>query len=68
MRNKRAIAALLTLTAAASFSLAASALPAHPPGTICLTPQFWCWAIYPGPVGNRCACPTNSGWYQGVLV
>lgn len=66
MRNKRAVVALLTLTAAASFSLAQ--VPAHPPGTICATPQFWCWAIYPGPVGNRCACPTSGGWYQGVLI
>lgn len=43
-------------------------VPAHRPGTICATPQFWCWAVYPGPPGAICACPTNFGWVQGYLI
>lgn len=44
-------------------------VPAHPPGTVCATPQFWCWALYPGPPGTRCACPGPQGtWFNGVLM
>ena len=43
-------------------------VPAHQPGTICATSQFWCWAPYPGPPGARCACPSPQGWVQGVLI
>jgi hypothetical protein len=39
--------------------------PPHPAGTICFTPQFWCFAQPPGPVGTRCACPTPYGLVAG---
>ena len=41
-------------------------VPAHAPGTICFTPQFWCWAQPPGPPGTVCGCPSSQGWVQGV--
>jgi hypothetical protein len=41
-------------------------VPVHAPGTICFTPQFWCWAQPPGPPGTACGCPRNGGWVQGV--
>jgi hypothetical protein len=44
----------------------AQPLPPHAPGTICLTPRFWCWAQPPGPTGSNCACPTPYGWVPGV--
>lgn len=47
--------------------LAWAQVPQHPPGSICLTPQFWCWAPYPGPVGAVCSCPTPRGWVSGRL-
>ena len=43
-------------------------VPPHQPGTICATPQFWCWAVYPGPPGTRCSCPSSRGWVAGVLI
>lgn len=56
-------AVLLALSCSAS-----AQIPPHAPGTICATPQFWCWAPYAGPPGARCACPTPYGWVQGILV
>lgn len=45
-----------------------SAQPANaPPGTICVTPTFWCPAARPGPPGSPCSCQTASGWVAGVL-
>ena len=41
-------------------------VPPHAPGTICYTPQFWCWAQPSGPPGSPCACPTPYGWVQGI--
>ena len=46
---------------------AAAQVPPHHPGTICFTPQFWCWAPYAGPVGAVCSCPTPRGWVSGRL-
>ena len=42
-------------------------VPPHPPGTICFTPQFWCWAQPPGPSGAPCGCPSAYGWVRGIL-
>jgi hypothetical protein len=47
--------------------LALAQVPAHQPGTICFTPQFWCWANPPGPPGGNCACPSPYGWIGGRL-
>lgn len=44
----------------------AQAVPPHSPGTICLTPKFWCWAQPAGAPGSNCACPTAYGWVPGV--
>ena len=41
-------------------------MPPHPPGSICRTPQFWCWINPPGPVGQVCTCPTPYGPVRGV--
>lgn len=49
-------------------SIPASAqVPPHQPGTVCFTPNFWCWAPQPGPPGAQCACPTPGGWVFGRL-
>ena len=42
-------------------------VPPHYPGTMCFTPQFWCWAAQAGPPGGPCACPSNFGWVSGRL-
>ncbi len=42
-------------------------IPPHEPGTICVTATFWCWAVYKGPPGTRCSCPTPQGWISGTL-
>jgi hypothetical protein len=42
-------------------------VPRHAPGTVCLTPQFWCWAQPPGTSGARCFCQTPLGRVGGVL-
>lgn len=46
---------------------AAAQVPPHTPGTICFTPNFWCWAQPPGPPGRSCACRTSNGWVSGRL-
>lgn len=46
---------------------AAAQVPPHVPGTICFTPQFWCWAPQPGSPGSACSCPTVYGWVSGML-
>lgn len=47
--------------------IASAQVPPHTPGTICFTPNFWCWAPQPGLPGSTCACPTESGWVEGKL-
>jgi hypothetical protein len=42
-------------------------VPPHPPGSICFTHQFWCWASPPGKAGTPCSCPTPYGWVRGQL-
>ncbi len=42
-------------------------VPPHPPGTICFTPQFWCWVQSAGTPGASCACFTPLGWVKGFL-
>ena len=42
-------------------------VPPHAPGSICFTPQFWCWANPPGPPGGLCGCPSPYGFVQGRL-
>jgi hypothetical protein len=44
----------------------AQQVPPHPPGTICFTQYFWCWAQPPGPPGTPCACPGPYGWVSGI--
>jgi hypothetical protein len=43
-------------------------MPPHYPGSICGTPQFWCWAPQPGYPGTICFCPSPNGWIQGILM
>jgi len=48
-------------------STAQAQVPPHYPGTICFTPQLWCWMTQPGPVGGMCYCPSPYGPIQGRL-
>jgi len=52
-------------TFSASLALA-QGVPAHAPGTVCYTPQFWCWAQPPGPPGSPCVCPSPYGFVGGM--
>jgi hypothetical protein len=45
---------------------AAAQVPPHQPGTICFTPQFWCWMQYPNFPGQVCYCQTQYGPVRGV--
>lgn len=60
-------AVLAPLFAAAVQGTALAQVPPHAPGTICLTPSFWCWASPPGPPGGACWCPSPYGWVAGRL-
>lgn len=62
-----AAAALLAFVLIVSAPVALAQVPPHVPGTVCFTPQGWCWAPYRGPVGGACACPSPSGWVRGTL-
>ncbi|HEY3951631.1 hypothetical protein [Phenylobacterium sp.] len=59
-----AAAAVLLIGLVASSSRAS--VPAHSPGAVCYTPQFWCWARPLGPPGSPCICPSPSGPVAGV--
>jgi hypothetical protein len=51
---------------AATGGASAQGLPAHTPGTICLTPSYyWCWVPRVG-VGAPCACPSPYGPVPGI--
>lgn len=62
------VSAVVFLATLLMQSAAIAQVPPHQPGWICATPQFWCWAPYPGPPGSRCACPSPQGWIEGVLI
>jgi len=64
--NGTIVAACLLLPGAA-IQDAQAQVPPHQPGTICFTPQFWCWATPPGPPGSRCGCSTPYGVVVGTL-
>ncbi|MDB5945479.1 MAG: hypothetical protein JWQ33_505 [Ramlibacter sp.] len=49
-------------------SAAVAQVPPHAPGSVCATPQFWCWALYVGPPGTQCACRSRYGWVAGILI
>lgn len=69
MRNRQWItAAILGAALAWPQAAAIAQVPRHVPGTVCAAPQFWCWAIYPGPPGTQCACRSQYGWVPGVLI
>lgn len=69
MRNPHWItAALLGAALAWPQAAAIAQVPPHVPGSICATPQFWCWAVYLGPPGTQCACRSQHGWVPGVLI
>lgn len=45
---------------------AVAQVPPHYPGTICFTPQFWCWLQYAQHPGSTCFCMTQYGPIRGV--
>ena len=53
---------VLVLALFSLFGVAMAQVPPHPPGTICFTRFFWCWAQPPGPPGSSCGCPGPQGW------
>lgn len=59
-------AGLLVLAAT---NAAQAQVPPHAPGTICATPNFWCWAYPAGVYGQPCVCPLSDGsTVPGVYV
>lgn len=64
-RARLVVAAILLASQLAPAPLALAQVPPHRPGTICFTPQFWCWANPPGNPGNDCYCPTPYGLVKG---
>lgn len=69
--GSRLLVVLLTLSGfvvalAIGSSALAQAPPVHTPGTICYTPNFWCWAAPAGPPGSPCVCVTSYGPVGGV--
>jgi len=64
---RAALIVVLTLSVVLETGSAFAQVPPHQPGTICFTPQFWCWAPQPGPPGAPCSCPSPYGWVPGRL-
>jgi hypothetical protein len=65
LRLALAIAVILAPLTAIRDALAQ--VPPHPPGSICVTPRFWCWHQPPGPAGTQCTCPSPYGPVAGIL-
>jgi hypothetical protein len=63
--SRSAVIAAIILAGLFAATEVLAQVPSHYPGTICFTPQFWCFAQPPGPVGTACACPTPYGWVAG---
>jgi len=61
------VSAILVLSPIWSVQQAVAQVPPHTPGTICFTPQFWCWANPPGKPGAPCICPSPYGPVRGTL-
>ena len=61
----KACVVAVALLMAVSFASDAQ-VPPHAPGTICQTPQFWCWARTPGRPGQPCSCPGPLGPVNGI--
>ena len=64
LRAIRLIALLLVLSGGAA-EPAVAQVPPHYPGSVCFTPQFWCWLPSAGPVGTPCGCPSPYGLVVG---
>jgi hypothetical protein len=65
-RTRRSVRFLLPLILAALSGSAEAQVPPHQPGTICFTPQFWCWMQFPSYPGQICYCASPYGPVQGV--
>lgn len=64
LRMSRRILGLVLIAVCASGD---AQVPPHPPGTVCYTPQFWCWMMQPGYPGTPCYCPSPYGLVRGVV-
>ena len=60
------LAAGAAAAAALSAPPAAAIVPGHPPGAVCYTPRFWCYAKPAGRPGSPCVCMTSTGPVGGV--
>jgi len=60
--------ALATTSLCAPTPSAAQQIPPHIPGTICLTPYFWCWLPQQGPLNASCWCATYNGPVPGRVI
>ena len=65
LRRILLVVALLTVAVLGLCRALLAQVPPHPPGTVCYTPQFWCY-VQPAPAGSACACPTPYGWVSGI--
>jgi len=66
MQLGRAFRTAALLLAVSLLQSAIAQVPPHVPGTVCFTPQFWCWMAQPGYPGTPCFCPSPYGYVQGV--
>jgi hypothetical protein len=67
-KKRRRILSWTVLIAALAMQTPSDAqVPPHQPGTICFTPNFWCWMQYPGIPGRPCFCPSPWGPVPGYI-
>jgi hypothetical protein len=59
--------ATIVLLLLSSSDRALAQVPPHAAGTVCRTPQFWCWAQPAGKPGAVCFCQTPLGRVGGRL-
>jgi hypothetical protein len=66
MNWKSLLLAAILLAGASIVATALAQVPPHQPGTVCYTPEFWCWLYPPQPPGSTCFCASPYGSVSGV--
>jgi hypothetical protein len=65
--SRKFLRRLLGLLLIVTCAVGDAQVPPHPPGTVCYTPQFWCWMQQPGYPGTACFCPSPYGLVRGTV-
>lgn len=60
------IAAMMASSLSRAADIPVAQVPPHAPGTVCYTPQFWCWLPRQQYPGTLCYCVNAYGTVPGT--